>query len=215
MGARRRSDSRADPRVESLVPDRHGHRRPERCPQHRRHADAVRRARFVRRGAQRAAVEELGAAVRRHLRPDGQRPQRAQGVVGQVSRSDRHGHAGTEPERHGLAALHVARHQRRLRLPAGQCHVGRHEVRRRRVRAARQQRHDDSQSESVRLRASPHLSQRGHVRVRSRNRAGRARQRHLHQPAREGSDRHGGPVAGPVGQLVPAGAGDRSRCRTA
>ena len=27
----------------------------------------------------------------------------------------------------------------------------------------------------------------------------------------ERSDRHGGPVAGPVGRLVPAGAGDRSR----
>ena len=92
--------SAADARVEPVLPERHDDQRPERRPQHRRHADHLHRAGLVRRGEERAALEELGAARQRDLRPLGHRQDGAEDVGRQVLRSGRHRHAGSEPERH-------------------------------------------------------------------------------------------------------------------
>ena len=58
----------------------------------------------LRGGAQRPAVEELGAArLAGTFDLTGKRQDGREALGGQVSRSDRHRHAGTEPERHRLA----------------------------------------------------------------------------------------------------------------
>ena len=66
----RRLHSAAEPRVEPVLPERDDDQRPERRPQHRRHADDLHGEGHLRRGEERPLVEELGAARERDLRPD-------------------------------------------------------------------------------------------------------------------------------------------------
>ncbi len=95
--------------VEPVLPDGHGHQRPERRVEHGRYGHELHSARHVRLGEQLAALEELGAARERRLRPDGPGQDGAQSVLGQVLRSDRHRHARTEPERDGVAVIQLER----------------------------------------------------------------------------------------------------------
>ena len=72
--------------------------------------------------------------------------------------------------------------ERRPVLSEGQRDVGRLQVRRRRVRRAGQQRHDDSEPESVRHAPPPDLPQRAHCRCGPRALRGRASECDLHLP---------------------------------